>query len=283
DAQGGSGSGFLITPDGYALTNSHVIHGRDSVSARTTDGDRIEAELIGDDPATDLALVRLAARELPAADLGDSETLRVGQLVIAMGDPLGLHSTVSAGVVGAVRRSMRGQEGRLIDNIVQHSAPLNPGNSGGPLVDTHGRVVGINTAIVAMAQGLGFAVPANSAKWVIGELMSHGRVRRPYLGISAAVVPIPRYVMRELDLFNDRAIEIVIRVSPCGKVARHKGSIAHRLGRPSESAIVAERTSRVKMARRREAACISTGRRESCITLKVTLQPSEAAFTRESY
>ncbi|MEE8155455.1 MAG: trypsin-like peptidase domain-containing protein, partial [Phycisphaerales bacterium] len=207
--RGGSGSGFLITPNGYALTNSHVVHGQEIVLARTTEGDRLDAELIGDDPATDLALIRVAARDLPATALGDSDTLRVGQLVIAIGDPLGLHSTVSAGVIGALGRSMRGQEGRLIDNIVQHSAPLNPGNSGGPLVDSHGRVIGINTAIIALAQGLGFAIPANTAKWVVGELINHGRVRRPYLGITATVILIPRHRVRELDLLSDRAVEVV--------------------------------------------------------------------------
>ena len=207
--KGGSGAGFLITPDGYALTNSHVVGGREIVSARTNEGDRLDAELIGDDPATDLALIRLAARDLPAAELGDSDALRVGQLVIAMGDPLGLHSTVSAGVVGALGRSMRGHQGRLIDNVVQHSAPLNPGNSGGPLVDSHGRVVGINTAIIALAQGLGFAVGASTAKWVVGELIQHGRVRRPQLGISASAVPLPQYLVRELDLLGDRAVEVV--------------------------------------------------------------------------
>ena len=212
---GGSGSGFLITPDGYALTNSHVLHEREVVSAWTTDGDVLDAELIGADPATDLALVRLAARNLPVAELGDSDTLRAGQLVIAMGDPLGLHSTVSAGVIGALGRSMRGQEGRLIDNIVQHSAPLNPGNSGGPLVDSHGRVIGINTAIIVLAQGLGFAIPANTAKWVVGELIAHGQVRRPHLGITATVIPIARYLVRELDLLSDRAVEVVT-IEPSG-------------------------------------------------------------------
>jgi len=213
--RGGSGSGFLITPDGYALTNSHVVHGREILSARTTDGDRLDAELIGDDPATDLALIRLAARDLPAAELGDSDMLCVGQLVIAMGDPLGLHSTVSTGVIGALSRSIRAQEGRMIDNIVQHSAPLNPGNSGGPLVDSHGRVIGINTAIIALAQGLGFAIPANTAKWVIGELIQHGQVRRLYLGITATVIHIPRYLLRELDLLSDRAVEVV-EIEPGG-------------------------------------------------------------------
>ena len=208
-SRGGSGSGFVITPDGYALTNSHVVHGGERLVAVTNDGDQIDTELVGDDPATDLALLRLAARDLPAAELGDSEGLRVGQLVIAMGDPLGFHSTVSTGVVSALGRSMRGQEGRLIDNIVQHSAPLNPGNSGGPLVDSHNRVVGINTAIIHLAQGLGFAIPSNTARWVVSEFIAHGRVRRPFLGITATVSYFPRHLVRELDLLSDRGIEVV--------------------------------------------------------------------------
>ena len=174
--KGGAGSGFLITADGFAVTNSHVVSGQDTVVATTSEGDRLDAKLVGDDPATDLALLRLAASDLPTAELGDSDTLRVGQLVIAMGDPLGFHSTVSTGVVSALGRSMRGQQGRLIENIIQHSAPLNPGNSGGPLVDSHNRIIGINTAIIHMAQALGFAIPANTAKWVVGELLGGGLV-----------------------------------------------------------------------------------------------------------
>ena len=189
--RGGSGSGFLVTPDGYGLTNSHVVGDRAGLTATTADGDRLDAQVIGDDPATDLALVRLAARDLPFAPLGDSDALRVGQLLIAIGSPFGFQSTVSTGVVSALNRTMRGEEGRLIENIIQHSAPLNPGNSGGPLVDSRGRVVGINTAVIAMAQGLGFAVPANTARWVIGELLSHGRVRRLHLGITATWFPFP--------------------------------------------------------------------------------------------
>jgi S1-C subfamily serine protease len=204
----GSGSGFLITPDGFALTNSHVVHGASQLHATTTEGDRLHATLIGEDPATDVALVRMSARDLPAAELGDSDVLRVGQLVIAMGDPLGLQATVSTGIVSALGRNMRSVEGRLIDNIVQHSAPLNPGNSGGPLVDSHGRVIGINTAIIAMAQGLGFAVPANTARWVAGELLSHGRVRRRQLGISATAAMLPRHKVRDLDLLSERAVEV---------------------------------------------------------------------------
>jgi S1-C subfamily serine protease len=226
---GGAGSGFLIAPDGYALTNSHVVHGGLSFTASTVDGDRLDARLVGEDPATDLALVHVSARDLPYATLGDSESLRVGQLAIAVGSPLGFHATVSTGVISALGRAMRGVSGRLIENVIQHTAPLNPGNSGGPLVDSRGRVVGINTAIIAMAQGLGFAVPANTARWVIGELISHGRMRRPSLGIAANVVPVPRSRARWLDVLNERAVE-VIAVEP--------GSAAHAAGLASGDWIV---------------------------------------------
>ena len=217
--QGGQGSGFVITPDGYALTNSHVVAGRDKLTATTQDGDRLDAEVVGDDPATDLALLRLAARDLPLCTLGDSAALRVGQLVIAIGNPLGFDSTVSTGVVSALGRSMRSQHGRLIESVIQHTAPLNPGNSGGPLVDSRGRVVGVNTAVVYMAQGLGFAVPGNTARWVIGELITHGKVRRPFLGISAGVAPIERRLVREFDLLSDRAVEVAA-LEPKGPAER---------------------------------------------------------------
>lgn len=219
DTRGGSGSGVLLTPDGYALTNSHVANGRTKLTAVTEEGDRLDAELVGDDPLTDLALVRLAARDLPFAELGDSDSLRVGQLVIAMGNPLGFRSTVSTGVVSATGRAMRGVGGRLIENIIQHTAPLNPGNSGGPLVDTRGRVVGVNTAIIAMAQGLGFSVPSTTAHWVVGELLAHGEVRRRWLGIAGTTVGLPRMLVRELDLLADEAIE-VLNVDPNGPASR---------------------------------------------------------------
>jgi S1-C subfamily serine protease len=221
DAHGGMGSGFLVTPDGYALTNSHVVHGRQALRAVTSDGDKLRAQLVGDDPATDLALVRLAARDLPFAELGDSQTLRVGQLVIAMGNPFGFQSTVSTGVVSALGRAMRGQSGRLIENVVQHTAPLNPGNSGGPLVDSRGRVVGINTAIIALAQGLGFAIPVGTARWVLTELITHGRVRRRMLGVTATATAIPRRLVREHDLLADQAVELVAVVP--GSPADHAG------------------------------------------------------------
>lgn len=213
--RGGAGSGFIITSDGFALTNSHVVDGRERLRAMTFDGDQLQAQVIGDDPATDLALVRLDARDLPTCDFADSDALRVGQLVIAIGDPLGLQSTVSTGIVSAIGRSMRGREGRLIHSIVQHTAPLNPGNSGGPLVDSQGRVIGVNTAVVAMAQGLGFAVPSSTATWVAGEFLAHGEVRRPKLGIAATSRALPRHLVRKLDLLSDRGVE-VIDVSPGG-------------------------------------------------------------------
>jgi S1-C subfamily serine protease len=217
--QGGSGSGVLVGPGGYALTNSHVADGHQRLTAITSDGDQLEAELIGDDPATDLALLKLGAKDLPFANLGDSAAARVGQLVIAMGNPYGFQSTVSTGVVSAHGRSLRSREGRLIENIVQHTAPLNPGNSGGPLLDSRGRVIGINTAIIAMAQGLGFAVPSSTAIWVISELLAYGRVRRPALGIAISIRPLPREVAKRLDLLNDLAIEIV-SVEPRGAADR---------------------------------------------------------------
>jgi S1-C subfamily serine protease len=208
DREQGQGSGFIISTEGLAVTNSHVARGRERLRVQTEEGDSLDAKLIGDDPSTDLALLRLSAKELPQAELGDSDSLQVGQLVIAMGHPLGFRSTVSTGVVSALGRSMRSEQGRLIESVVQHTAPLNPGNSGGPLVDSRGRVVGINTAIIAMAQGLGFSVPATTARWVMGELLEHGRVRRLSLGIVAAAVDLPRKTVRELDLLSDQAVAV---------------------------------------------------------------------------
>ena len=215
---GGSGSGVIIAPDGFALTNSHVVGGRAHVRVATAEGDTLEARVIGDDPSTDLALIRLAATDLPHARLTDSTRLLPGQLVIAMGNPMGLSSTVSTGVVSALGRSLRGRDGRLIDSVIQHTAPLNPGNSGGPLLDSHGRVVGVNTAIIAMSQALGFAVPASTATWVIGELLTHGRVRRLRLGLAAGVRQLPRRLVHRLDLLADQAVE-VLDVTPAGPAA----------------------------------------------------------------
>ena len=175
--------------------------------------------MIGDDRATDVALIRLAASDLPHAEVGDSNALRVGQLVIAMGSPLGLTSTVSTGIVSAIGRSMRSEHGRLIENVIQHSAPINPGNSGGPLVDSRGRVIGINTAVIAPAQSVGFAVPSGTAQWVVTEVLAHGAVRRRQLGISGTTIAIPRRVIRRLDLLGVQAVEVV-DVDPGGAAAK---------------------------------------------------------------
>ncbi len=215
----GAGSGVVIAPDGYILTNSHVVHNAGRLVTTFTDGSRTKAVLIGDDPATDLAVIRAEASGLSYAPLGDSPALRVGQLVIAMGNSLGFQSTVSTGVVSAVGRALRSREGRLIENIIQHTAPLNPGSSGGPLLDSKGRIAGINTAIIYMAQGIGFAIPANTAQWVVSQLLTHGRVRRGYLGIAARERPLHRRWVRYHNLARERAVE-VMSVEPDGPARR---------------------------------------------------------------
>jgi S1-C subfamily serine protease len=187
----GAGSGFVVTPDGYVMTNSHVVSHAKTIKVRTSTGEEIEGRKVGEDPATDLALVRIDA-PLPYLAVDGSLTARVGQLAVAIGNPLGFESTVSTGVVSALGRSLRGRGNRLIDGVIQHTAPLNPGNSGGPLLDTSGRVIGVNTAIIARSQSIGFAIAVETAGWVLGQLLQHGRVRRAWLGIGAARRPLDR-------------------------------------------------------------------------------------------
>jgi len=208
-SRAGGGSGVLFTPDGYVLTNAHVVAGAREMRATLTDGSEHPAMPVGSDPATDLAVIRVEGSHLPHAELGSSASLRVGQLVVAIGNPLGFSNTVSAGVVSALARSMRAQDGRLIDPILQTDVALNPGNSGGPLVDSRARVVGINTMIILGAQGLSFAVPVDTARWVIGQLMTVGRVRRGYLGLAAQVRPLPKRLARRLELAADTGVQVM--------------------------------------------------------------------------
>jgi S1-C subfamily serine protease len=208
-SRGGSGSGVIVAPDGLILTNSHVAGTASRVEVTTADGQDLHARLVGDDPDTDLALIRIdEAVTLPSARLGDSKRLKRGQLVIAIGNPLGFESTVTTGVVSALGRSLRSRNGRLIDDVIQTDAALNPGNSGGPLVSSRGEVVGINTAVIMGAQGICFAVAANTASFVLGELVRHGRVRRAFIGIAAQQTAIPPLRRRAAGLIQDRAVMI---------------------------------------------------------------------------
>jgi S1-C subfamily serine protease len=214
----GVGSGFLVTPDGYLLTNDHVAGSAAHITATLDDGSEHEATLIGTDPDTDLALLRLAhtASPLPHLELGEVKQLRVGQVAVAIGNPHGLGQTVTTGVISALGRSLRARNGRLIDNVIQTDASLNPGNSGGPLLDTRARVIGVNTALIAGAQSLCFAVPADTARWVLAELLRHGRVRRAWLGIAAHTVPLPRRTVLHHGLVQASAVSVgdIARGSP---------------------------------------------------------------------
>ena len=216
---GGAGSGVVVTPDGYLLTNEHVVQHADRLEVSFDDGRTATAHVVGRDAASDLAVVRAQATSLPYAELHAETRLRVGQLVVAVGNPYGFESTVSAGVVSALGRSLRSRQGRLIEGIVQHTAALNPGNSGGPLVDASGRILGINTAIIASAQGIGFAIPAATAQWALSEILAHGHVRRVYLGITGRDRPLDRRLVRSLDLQVDRAFEVVGREQDSPAVA----------------------------------------------------------------
>ncbi len=214
----GAGSGVIFTPDGYVLTNSHVVHEATNLAVTLTDGSTLGATLVGSDPATDLAVIRADGSGLPIAQFGRSASLRAGQLVVAIGNPFGFQSTVSAGVISAIGRSLRSATGRLIENVIQTDVALNPGNSGGPLVDAQPRVIGINTAIIRMAQGISFAIPIDTVKWVVSELLARGRVRRAYLGIVGQTRPIDRRVARRHALSASHAVEVV-SVEPRGPAA----------------------------------------------------------------
>jgi S1-C subfamily serine protease len=204
----GSGSGFLFTPDGLILTNSHVVGGASRVDVSLQDGRHFDADILGDDPHTDLALIRISAARLPTASFGVSRNIRVGQIAIAVGNPYGFECTVTAGVVSALGRSMRAYSGRLVDDVIQTDAALNPGNSGGPLTDSRGDVIGVNTAIIRAAQGICFATAIDTAKVIIAQILQHGRVRRGWFGIAGQNVALSRRVVRFHNLAQESGVRV---------------------------------------------------------------------------
>jgi S1-C subfamily serine protease len=223
----GSGSGFVITPDGFILTNSHVVHGAIRIIVNLSDGRDYPAQLIGDDPDTDLAVVRIAAPRLSHVRLADSEKLQVGQVAIAIGNPLGFQASVTAGVISALGRSMHSQSGRLIDNVIQTDAALNPGNSGGPLVNSAGEVIGVNTAMIRPAQGICFAIASNTAKFVAAWLIKDGKIRRSYIGVAGQNVPIHRRIIRFYNLPHETGVLVasVDKASPAQRAGLREGDV----------------------------------------------------------
>jgi S1-C subfamily serine protease len=223
----GSGSGFFFTPDGLLLTNSHVVHGAREIRVATQEGERFAADIVGDDPDSDLAVIRISTRGAPHVRFGRSAKLRMGQIAIAIGNPLGFEHTVTAGVVSALGRSLRASTGRLIDDVVQTDAALNPGNSGGPLVSARGEVIGVNTAIIPGAQGICFAVASDTAQWVLGQLLAHGRVRRGWLGVAGMNAPLARRIARHHGIENASGVRVrsVERDSPAAAAGLESGDL----------------------------------------------------------
>ncbi len=223
----GNGSGFVFTPDGFIITNSHVVHGARRIDVHFVDGRKIEARLIGDDPHTDLAVIRVGLNNLNFLQLGDSSRLRVGQIAVAIGNPYSFQCTLTAGVISALGRSMRSQSGRLIEEIIQTDAALNPGNSGGPLLNSFGEVIGVNTAVILPAQGICFAIPSNTAKYIVAELMKSGTVRRGFIGVIVQNVQLPQGIMHvgKTPVESGVMVTHIERNSPADLFGLHEGDV----------------------------------------------------------
>lgn len=243
----GQGSGLIVTPDGYVLTNSHVVHHAHDVTVELIDGRSVQARVVGDDPHTDIAVVRVDTEQLAHVPLDSGPAPRPGQLAVAIGNPLGFDSTVSAGVISAVDRALPGPSGRILDGMIQHTAPLNPGNSGGPLVASSGRVLGINSAMIGHSQAIGFAIPVETAAWVVSQVLSHGRVRRAFLGVSVQTRPMPARLATQLGTDDKTCVELlqITPSSPAAEAGFKDGDLLLRLdGRALPNALTLQRTLR---------------------------------------
>ena len=281
--QAGSGSGFIITPDGYMVTNSHVAGGGSGFEVTLPDGRVVGAELVGDDPDSDLAVIKIGAAGLPYVRLADSSKLRVGQIAVAIGSPYGFQHTVTAGIVSALGRSMRGQTGRLLDNIIQTDAPLNPGNSGGPLVDSSGGIIGVNTAVILPAQGICFAIASSTAERVAIALIREGRVRRAYVGVGGQDTPIGRRMVRHFELAHESGIRVstVEKGSPAAAAGVREGDIIVSFG--DEAITSVDDLHRLLTdARIGDGADIAVLRRDQQLKLRITPRESPSTAARAS-
>ncbi|HWZ72857.1 MAG TPA: trypsin-like peptidase domain-containing protein [Casimicrobiaceae bacterium] len=283
-SRAGAGSGFIITPDGYMVTNSHVAGGASALEVTLPDGRVAAAELVGDDPDSDLAVIKIGAAGLPYVRLADSSKLRVGQIAVAIGSPYGFQHTVTAGIVSALGRSMRGQTGRLLDSIIQTDAPLNPGNSGGPLVDSTGGVIGVNTAVILPAQGICFAIASNTAERVAIALIREGRVRRAYVGVGGQDTPIGRRTVRHFALAHESGIRVstVEKGSPAAAAGLQEGDIIVSFGNaPVTSVDDLQRL--LTDARIGDGVDIAVVRRDRHLTLRITPRESPSTASTSTY